>query len=77
MSRTRTLFHSSGLASKMRGSYWGENVGYTRGGVRSIHRAFMRSSAHRSNILGGKFRRLGIGVASSGGRMWVTEIFSS
>jgi uncharacterized protein YkwD len=75
MARNRSLFHSSGLARL--GSAWGENVGVTYHGVRSIHRAFMRSSDHRSNILSRRFRRVGIGIRKARGRIWVTEIFSS
>jgi uncharacterized protein YkwD len=74
MARTRTLFHSSGLSRI--GSSWGENVGYTYRSVRSVHRAFMRSASHRSNILAGRFHRIGLGVYKAGRRLWVTEIFS-
>jgi uncharacterized protein YkwD len=74
MARTRTLFHSSGLSRI--GSAWGENVGYTFRSVRSVHRAFMRSASHRSNILAGRFHRIGLGIYKSGRRLWVTEIFA-
>jgi uncharacterized protein YkwD len=73
MANSRTLFHSSNLGRI--GSSWGENVGYTYRSVRSIHRAFMRSRSHRSNILARKFDKVGIGLDKSGGRLWVTEIF--
>jgi uncharacterized protein YkwD len=74
MARAQTLFHSSSLGRLGR---WGENVGYTYRGVRSIHRAFMRSRDHRWNILNRSFRKVGIGVDRARGRLWVTEIFSS
>jgi len=74
MARTRRLFHSSGLSRI--GSSWGENVGYTYRSVRSVHRAFMRSASHRSNILAGRFHRIGLGIYKSGRRLWVTEIFA-
>jgi uncharacterized protein YkwD len=73
MANSRTLFHSSNLGRI--GSSWGENVGYTYRSVQSIHRAFMRSRSHRSNILARKFDTVGIGLDKSGGRLWVTEIF--
>ena len=74
MARTRSLFHSSGLSRL--GSTWGENVGYTYRSVRSVHRAFMRSSDHRSNILAGRFHRIGLGLYRAHGRLWVTEVFA-
>jgi uncharacterized protein YkwD len=74
MANARSLFHSSNLGRI--GSTWGENVGYTYRSVRSVHRAFMRSRSHRSNILARKFDKVGIGVDRAGGRIWVTEIFA-
>lgn len=75
MARSRTLFHSSGLARI--GKAWGENVGVTYHSVRSIHRAFMRSPDHRSNLLCRRFHNVGLGLQKKGGRLWVTEIFSN
>ena len=37
--------------------------------------AFMGSSGHRANILNPAMRQVGVGVVSSGGQLWVTEIF--
>ena len=75
MARTQSLFHSSGLSHI--GRAWGENVGYTYRSVRSVHRAFMRSTSHRSNILASRYHRIGLGLFRSHGRLWVTEIFAS
>jgi uncharacterized protein YkwD len=36
----------------------------------------MQSSAHRANILNPRMRVLGVGVVSSDGRLWVTELFT-
>jgi uncharacterized protein YkwD len=35
----------------------------------------MASPAHRANILDRRWRGVGVGVVSSGGYLWVTEIF--
>jgi hypothetical protein len=35
----------------------------------------MGSSGHRANILNPAMRHIGVGVVSSGGQLWVTEIF--
>ena len=35
----------------------------------------MGSSGHRANILNPAMRHVGVGVVSSGGQLWVTEIF--
>jgi hypothetical protein len=51
-----------------------ENVGSGPTAI-AVHDAFMRSEAHRANILG-DFNLVGVGVAAdAGGQLWVTEIF--
>jgi hypothetical protein len=52
----------------------GENVGYAHT-VADLHRALMESPGHRRNILDPGFRFLGLGVATSGQRVWVTQTF--
>jgi uncharacterized protein YkwD len=52
----------------------GENVGYAPT-VESLHRALMDSAGHRTNILDPEFRLLGLGIATSGRRVWVTQTF--
>ena len=54
----------------------GENVGFG-GDVRSLHKAFMESPAHRDNILFDRYRHVGVGVKRSGGLMWVTVVFEA
>lgn len=79
MSRRRDLFHSTRRQLATRVTNWtslGENVG-AGAGVRSLHRAFMRSTGHRRNIRGAVFRHVGVGVRRAHGRMWVTVIFES
>jgi uncharacterized protein YkwD len=72
MARNQRLFHSSlsldGYAAL------GECVGEA-GSVLEVHRAFMRSSTHRDIILG-RWRWVGIGVASHNGIRYVTEVFA-
>jgi hypothetical protein len=51
-----------------------ENVGYG-GTVAAVHNALMNSPGHRANILDPNVNAVGVGVAYSGGRVWVTEDF--
>jgi len=50
-----------------------ENVG-VGSTVAGVHAAFLRSSGHRANLLNPAMRHVGVGVVSSGGQLWVTEI---
>lgn len=47
-------------------------VGYDAEG---LHAAFMNSAGHRTNIMAGKYNRVGIGVVQADGRTWVTVRF--
>ena len=62
------------LVRRWRPRAWGENVGLS-GTVFSMHRAFMRSSGHRGNILNGRYARVGIGMTRARGSVWATVIF--
>jgi uncharacterized protein YkwD len=53
-----------------------ENVGVASS-ARSMHRAFMSSSGHKTNILGKDFRYVGIGVDRWDSRLWTTVIFEA
>jgi uncharacterized protein YkwD len=80
MADARTLFHTkSPVSYYLRGrswSSWGENVGYTSGSVRDVHKEFMRSPTHRSNILRSAFRRVAIGTfRGDDGILYVTVFF--
>jgi len=70
MARRGRIYHSSALHV---GGTAGENVGYGPSAV-SIHTAFMRSPAHRANILR-SFSSVGIGVRVQGETLWVTQLF--
>ena len=74
MASSSTLFHTASFSSICCWSAIAENVG-TGDSVRTVHRAFLRSSPHRSNILDTRMRQVGVGIVASGGRIWVTEIF--
>lgn len=50
-----------------------ENVGYGAS-TAAVHDAFVRSSAHRANMLSPS-HRLGTGVVRNGSLVWVTEIY--
>lgn len=77
MARKRTVSHTGNLGQLVTNwSVLAENVGKARG-VRQMHRAFMKSSLHRSNILDGVFGRVGVGVIKARGRVWVTEVFEA
>jgi uncharacterized protein YkwD len=72
-----TIFHNSSLAKSMRGIKWrilGENVGMGPT-IPGLHNAFMASPGHRANNLDKRFKKVGVGVTSKNGRLWVTVIF--
>jgi uncharacterized protein YkwD len=71
------IFHTASLGSKLTFVSWsvaGENVG-AGGTMRALFDAFMKSDAHRDNILRRGYRRVGIGVYAHDGFLWVTLIF--
>lgn len=75
MARTNNLHHNPSLTTQVKD--WidlGENVGYGAS-VDVIHNALMNSPSHRANILGSQYKQVGIGIAISGTRMWVTQVF--
>lgn len=77
MAAARTLYHHSCLGCRFRARRWrvlGENVGMGQS-PQQVHQMMMGSEKHRGNILGGGYRRVGVGVVGRGSRVWVTEIF--
>ena len=77
MANRHTVYHTANLYKLVRPFHptsWGENVGMA-GTVTRIHKLYMRSPAHRSNILRSGFSRVGIGVVHRGSRVWATVIF--
>ena len=79
MARHSALFHSSMTKLGQIVTRWrllAENVG--RGdGIAAIHRAFMKSSAHKANILRGALRHVGVGVVRRSGTIYVSVVFES
>ncbi len=74
-----SLFHTSSSTLGRRVTNWvllGENVG-VGATVKSLHAAFMGSTAHRANILLSSFRYVGVGAKKSGDRLWVTVTFEA
>jgi uncharacterized protein YkwD len=77
MARKRTLYHTRSLGSLVtRWQALAENVGYSST-VKSVHRAFMSSLAHKANLLRASYRHLGIGVTKKGGYVWAVAVFES
>lgn len=79
MARQGTIFHQSSSQLGGRVTRWsslGENVG-VGSTVRSLHRAFMNSPAHKANILYSAFRNVGTGTVRKNGRLYVTVVFES
>ena len=76
MASTNTLAHNPDLAAQAPADWTrlSENVGYGSS-VDSVHDAFMKSATHRADILDPNVNTVGVGVAYSGGRVWVTENF--
>jgi uncharacterized protein YkwD len=71
------LHHNLSLEKWLRKWNWrilGENVGVGPS-ISVLHTAFMRSPSHKANIMDRRFRNIGVGVVSKGGRLWVTVIF--
>ena len=76
MASKQSLYHNPSLTSEV--SNWravGENVG-DGPDVNSLHEAFMNSPPHRKNILRRSFKRVGVGVVTADGRIWVTVVFA-
>lgn len=72
----RTIAHDYNMGEEVtRWNRLGQNTGGGRS-CKSLSRSFWNSSMHRSNILG-TWRHVGVGVASSGGRLYVQQIFES
>ena len=79
MESRKSLYHTPLPTLGKRVTKWrilGENIGWGSS-VRSLHRAFMRSAAHRANILLSGYRHVGLGVRRNNGKMWVTVVFEA
>jgi hypothetical protein len=75
MAANNRLYHNPELGTDVRNwSRLSENVGYG-GDAETIHVALMNSAGHRANILDRGVSQVGIGIAWSGTRLWVTQVF--
>ncbi|MEX2555084.1 MAG: CAP domain-containing protein [Actinomycetota bacterium] len=76
MAAAGSISHDPNLADKVSGwTALGDNVGKGPT-VSSIHKAFMESETHRHIILDTDFNQVGVGVASSGGTLYVAQVFA-
>ncbi len=79
MVREHRLFHSTDTSRYLRTvgrwSAWGENIGWTTGGVTDLQKAFMQSPVHRVHILSRSFHHVAVGAVRVGTKLWVTLFF--
>ena len=76
MAATGGIYHDANMSREItRWRRLGQNTGRA-GSCRRAFRAFMRSSIHRTNILG-RWRFMGVGVEKRGGRVFVQQVFES
>jgi uncharacterized protein YkwD len=75
MADSGRLFHSCLTCRRGTGTTASaENVG-VGDTLQKVHVALMNSASHRANILSKSHKRVGVGVVSRGGRVWVTQLF--
>lgn len=75
MASSGVLRHNPDLTAQVSGwSAVGENVGYG-GSELQVHNALMASPGHRANILSTAYTEVGIGIATRGSAVWVTQVF--
>ena len=75
MARSGTLRHNAALDRQVdRGQAIAENVAYSSS-VEGLHRVLMRSAEHRESMLSTRYDEVGVGLAGSGERLWVTQVF--
>ena len=58
----------------------GENIARVdnvRDPARCAHRVLMESAGHRENILSPEFTRIGVGAATEGRSVWITQLFAT
>jgi uncharacterized protein YkwD len=79
MARARRIYHDPNLRYEIprKAMGYGENVARTTSAdaASAAMRMFMASSGHRQNILYGRWKRMGIGVAKRGKYTYITQRF--
>ncbi|MBI2709648.1 MAG: CAP domain-containing protein [Actinobacteria bacterium] len=75
LAKTNVLKHST-LTAGITGCWRaiGENVGYGPS-VSAVEKAYMNSAPHRANILNTSYDKVGTGVAWTGTRVYVVQVF--
>ncbi|RKS67903.1 uncharacterized protein YkwD [Motilibacter peucedani] len=74
MARPHRLAHSTGLAQLCCWRVVGENVAFAASPYKA-HVALVHSPKHLANMLDPRYTEVGVGAVSSGGQVWVTEVF--
>lgn len=59
------------------GNAWGENIAWGYATAQSVMNGWLNSPGHRVNIENPSFTSTGVGVASSGGRLYWTQSFGA
>lgn len=77
MASTGILAHNGNLKAQMPGGWGavGENVAFGPGPIESVHRQFVNSPSHYSNMISGRYTQVGLAVVSVAGLLWVVEAF--
>jgi len=79
MARAHRLFHTTRIGVYLNGvgrwSAWGENIGWTTGGVNLLESAFMASYVHREHILSRTFHHVAVGAVIVRHQLWVSIFF--
>lgn len=84
MANRGEIYHNPKLAKQVQGMRWrvvaenvgvGPDLGDPAANVKTVHDAFMESAPHRKNILLRKVRKVGVGVVTTDGQVWVTIVF--
>jgi hypothetical protein len=75
MATEQKMYDDPNLGTEVQG--W-QSLGGNAGegsSVDQLHQALMASPVHRANILDAQFSEVGVGVAQSGGTLWVSQVF--
>jgi uncharacterized protein YkwD len=76
IAQTRGLYHDQNMGREItRWRRLGQNTGRGRG-CKRLFRSFMRSSAHRANILG-RWRFMAVGTTKAAGKLYVQHVFEA
>lgn len=77
MASKNKLYHNPYLGQWLAPYSWkiaGENVGVGPS-ISTLHSAFMASPGHKANNLSKSYKKIGVGVITKNGRIWITVVF--